>query len=362
MNLLFLFSFLSLPLKSLCEYYLVKTNNLLYYSTFINNEYDNIINTYSFESYSIFLTSYDSFPHHLYNYVFISLIEKDEIISIQSSEEIQYNPVWNLDRIDQRNLPLDKMYHYSHSGGKNVINYIVDSGIDINHKDFTGRAQYGIDLINEKCLHPHGTHVAGIVGSSTYGVAKNTTLVSVRVLDCKGSGQYSSLISSLEWIIKQFKTHNKKSIVNLSLGGPNNEILKDVLKTMVNLGIHVVVAGGNEHNNACNSSPANEKSVITVGATNKNDEIAWFSNYGKCIDILAPGVSIMSTVLNNNIMSMDGTSMAAPHVSGVLSLYLDYNNDKPLELKEKLIYMSSKNKIKGQLLNTPNNFLYSLLL
>lgn len=238
---------------------------------------------------------------------------------------------WGLDRIDQASLPLDASYEYDYDGS-GVQVFILDSGIQENHSQFSNRATCGLNLVEtETCddTNGHGTHVAGIVGGTTVGVAKGVSLVSIKVFDVEGGAYISSIFAGLEYIMEE-KMNNPDTpmVVNLSLGSPEvipeyTEIIDDV----VALGIVVVIAAGNESIDACDYSPAFVPSAITVGASDRNDQSAVFTNYGKCVDIFAPGVDINSAFFidNESLVKSSGTSMAAPFVTGAAALYLQAN-------------------------------------
>lgn len=291
-------------------------------------------------------------------------VEEDAVFKI-SDYLVQKTPVWNLDRIDQRNSELDSKYYYHNSSGSEVFNYILDTGIDINHTEFEGRALWGANFADNEgadgCMHPHGTHVAGTIGSKSYGVAKKTNLISVKVLDCEGSGSTSGVLKGISFVMKH-KVQGKGKVINMSLGGPLSVALNKAVQQATQAGIFVVTAAGNENSNACNTSPASEKSAITVGAFEEGDRISYFSNWGKCVDVFAPGSNILSTVPDGKTDIYDGTSSASPHVAGVVSLILStYGEVSPGHMKKMLTYGSTKDGLKGNLRGSPNNALFSLI-
>ena len=253
----------------------------------------------------------------------VAYVEQNRTVSIA---EVQHDPPsWGLDRVDQAELPLDEAYQYDYTGA-GVTAYILDTGINLEHEQFAGRLGEGYDAINfsgeaDDC-NGHGTHVAGTVGGTDYGLAKDVTLVPVRVLGCEGSGSYAGIISGIDWIAEHAEG---PSVANMSLGGPFSQALNDAISSAVASGVTFAVAAGNEAQDACNVSPASEPAAITVGATHDDDQLASFSNFGGCVDLLAPGVSITSAWIDgaDAANTISGTSMAAPHVAGAAALILD---------------------------------------
>lgn len=229
-------------------------------------------------------------------------------------------PAWGLDRIDQRLLPLDHSYQPVADGtGTNV--YVLDSGIDLDNAEFgsrIGRSAYVASIGDSPGdCSGHGTHVAGTVGSSTYGVAKQTTLHSVRVLDCNGAGTTATVVAGLNWVAQHA---GPRSIVNLSLGTARSDAVDSAVAALSAAGVVTVAAAGNDGDDACSHSPAAEPSAVTVGALDRTDAEADFSNTGSCVDIWAPGVAITSVRDGGGTSVMDGTSMATPHVAGALAV------------------------------------------
>jgi subtilisin family serine protease len=240
----------------------------------------------------------------------------------------------------------------------------VDTGVDITHSEFEGRAVWGANFAdsNDIDCQGHGTHVAGTIGSKSFGVAKKTNLIAVKVLGCNGSGSYSGVLKGLEYVINKHRASNRTSVVNMSLGGPKSDIINKAIDNLVAAGIHVIVAAGNENVDACNTSPANNKNAITVAATTKDNKKAYFSNFGICVNILSPGTEILSTIPGDKTKVMQGTSMASPMVAGVFALILTENPGfKPDNMKRLITSLCTKNTISGFDLNTPNCFLYSLV-
>ena len=272
-------------------------------------------------------------------------------------------PSWGLDRIDQRNLPLDNSYTYNFDGS-GVTAYIIDTGIRTTHNDFGGRASVGYDAIgdgqNGQDCNGHGTHVAGTVGGSAHGVAKNVALVAVRVLNCSGSGSYSQVIAGVDWVTANA---SGPSVANMSLGGPTSTALDNAVRNSIAAGITYAVAAGNSNANACNASPARVDEALTVGSTTSSDNRSSFSNYGTCVDIFAPGSSITSAwhTSNSATNTISGTSMASPHVAGVAALYLDENpGASPATVFSAITTNATQGAVSNPGSGSPNLLLYSL--
>jgi subtilisin family serine protease len=247
----------------------------------------------------------------------IALIEQDQEVLVTAT---QSNPPWGLDRIDQRSLPLSRTYTYNATGA-GVSAYIIDTGIQADHPEFEGRASnvYNSAGGSASDCNGHGTHVAGTVGSRTYGVAKRVTLYGVKVLNCQGSGTWSGIIAGMDWVRLNAR---KPAVANMSLGGGYSASVNNAATALANSGVFVAVAAGNDSGaNACNYSPASASNVTTVGSTTSSDARSSFSNIGSCVEIYAPGSSILSTYPTNTTASLSGTSMASPHVAGVAALY-----------------------------------------
>ena len=298
----------------------------------------------------------------------VSYIEQDQVITLSAT---QTGATWGLDRVDQRDLPLSTTYNYS-STGAGVRAYIIDTGIRYSHVDFGGRASSGYDAVTPNGgavdCNGHGTHVAGTVGGTVHGVAKGVQLIGVRVLDCNGSGTTSGVIAGVDWVTAN---HVKPAVANMSLGGGASSSLDNAVANSISAGITYALAAGNgdflgRPVNACTQSPARVGAALTVGSTTSSDSESSFSNYGTCVDILAPGSSITSAWYNSNTAThtISGTSMATPHVAGAAALYLAANgNASPATVANALINNSTPNTIslhsRSSSNNTPNRFLYT---
>lgn len=245
-----------------------------------------------------------------------------------ASVAVQRSAPWPLDRIDQRELPLDGSYTYA-SQGRGVTVYVVDTGINTLHQEFGGRARAGYSAVlleGAADCNGHGTHVAATVGGATYGVAKGVSLVGVKVADCRGDGRLSAILRGLDWMVKDAVRNATKGpyVANMSMGGTRSHAMDAAVIRAVASGITFTVAAGNEGKDACAGSPSGVPQALTVGATDAADRRPPFSNHGPCVDISAPGVSVVSAWKGSAtaLARASGTSMAAPHVAGVAALIL----------------------------------------
>jgi hypothetical protein len=245
--------------------------------------------------------------------------------------------------------------------------YIIDTGIRTSHNEFGGRATSGYDVIDGQLpandCNGHGTHVAGIVGGNTYGVAKNAQLIAVRVFGCSNTGRYSDFIEGVNWVTQQrLANPHIPAVANMSLGGPISRALEEAVSNSMSAGVTYVVSAGNDSRDACYQSPARIPDVITVGATTSSDTRAGYSNYGTCVDIFAPGSDIISAWYNSNTATrtLNGTSMAAPHVAGIAALYLQsYPNASPPVVSEAILDGATLGKVRNPGSGSPNRLLYS---
>ena len=293
----------------------------------------------------------------------VERVEQDGVVTTQTT---QTSATWGLDRTDQRDLPLSTTYTYINTG-TGVTAYIIDTGIRFAHSQFSGRATSGFDAVDggsaDDC-NGHGTHVAGTVGGSTYGIAKNVSLVAVRVLDCRGSGSWSGVIAGMDWVADNAA---KPAVANMSLGGGASTAVDNALKNLIAKGVTVGVAAGNGNRggkaqDACGYSPARVPEAITVGATTSTDAKTSWSNYGTCVDIFAAGSSITSAWYTSNTATntISGTSMATPHVVGVAALYLQSNpGAAPSVVASALSANATTGKVTNAGSGSPNRLLFS---
>jgi subtilisin family serine protease len=286
--------------------------------------------------------------HGLLRNPHVQTIEPDGAINSESG--VQGEPAWGLDRIDQRAMPLDKAYSFTHTG-RGVSAYIIDSGIRFSHDDFEGRAVRGADFIGDgqdgNDCRGHGTHVAGIVGGSKFGVAKETRLVSVRVLNCNGSGSVSGVIAGIDWVIAN---NRGPAVANISLGTTKSETLNQAVRKLIAAGVQTAIAAGNSDTDACTVSPASTSDAVTVGnaGTGISDIRQPASNWGDCVDLFAPGAAIRSASHLSDTASVlrGGTSMSAPHAAGVMALCLHENPAlSPSQLQQMIVANATQNVV-----------------
>lgn len=288
----------------------------------------------------------------------VKFVEEDGVVTADTT---QSNPPWGLDRIDQRNRPLSATYTYNWTGS-GVRAYVIDTGIRTTHTQFGGRASNVFDAFGgtgADC-NGHGTHVAGTIGGSTYGVAKSSLPRGVRVLDCNGSGSTSGVIAGVDWVRQNFIA---PAVANMSLGGGISSSLDTAVNNLANAGVPIAVAAGNSNANACNSSPARAANAITVGSTTSTDARSSFSNFGTCLDLFAPGSSIVSSWFSSDTATatLSGTSMASPHVAGVAALYKQFSpTASSTTVRNAIVNNATTNVVTNPGTGSPNRLLYSL--
>ncbi|CAH6722709.1 cerevisin [[Candida] jaroonii] len=310
----------------------------------------------------------------------VKFVEQDSMV-YASEFETQKDAPWGLARVSHRqplSLNSFNQYLYDTEGGEGVTAYVIDTGVNVDHEEFGGRAVWGSTVpYGDADIdgNGHGTHCAGTIGSASYGVAKKADIVAVKVLRSNGSGSMSDVVKGVEFAAKSHQDAAKKgkkgfkgSTANMSLGGGKSTALDLAVNAAVKAGLNFAVAAGNENQDACNTSPAAAENAITVGASTISDSRAYFSNYGKCVDIFAPGLNILSTYIGSNTATatLSGTSMASPHICGLLSYFVSLqpsadsefftaaNSVTPEQLKKNLIAYGSKDLLSDIPEDTPN--------
>ncbi|MGP3979308.1 S8 family peptidase [Streptomyces sp. 8N114] len=294
------------------------------------------------------------------------LAADDKVAQVYQNQRItttgtQTNPPWGLDRIDQKSKQLNRKYTYPAGAGAGVTAYVIDTGVRISHSDFGGRASYGYDAVDKDKTaqdgNGHGTHVAGTIAGTKYGVAKKAKIVAVRVMNNNGSGTTAIAIAGVDWVTKH---HKGPSVANMSLGADKNTALDAAVKRSISSGVSYAVSAGNERADATTASPARVPDALTVAASDRNDRQAAFSNYGKRVDLYAPGVNIVSASNKSNrgTATMSGTSMAAPHVAGAAAVYLSgHKSASPAQVATALTKGATAGAIANPTKGTPNKLL-----
>jgi aqualysin 1 len=317
-------------------------------------------------------------PEHVYAFAirgFAAFMSEEDAVAISRHPAVAYveedgvmeaiatqtSAPWGLDRTDQRDRPLNGTYSYT-STGSGVNAYVIDTGIRRTHTQFGGRAFSGFTAINDgrgtTDCNGHGTHVAGTVGGSTYGIAKSVRLYAVRVLSCSGSGSTSGVIAGVDWVRAN---HIKPAVANMSLGGGASSSLDTAVRNSIAAGVTYAIAAGNSNANAGNSSPARVGEAITVGSSTSTDARSSFSNFGSVVDIFAPGSSITSAWYNSDTATrtISGTSMATPHVAGVAARYLQNNRTaSPTTVRNALVNAATTGRLSGIPSGTANRLLF----
>ena len=320
---------------------------------------------YAADPKHVYKSALNGFAAELNNGQVRALQNDDDVVALEADQVVHADAtqfvtagggLYGLDRVDQRSVPLSGSYTYT-SNGSGVRAYVIDTGIVASHADFGGRAQNVYDAFggDGTDCNGHGTHVAGTIGGSTYGVAKGSALRGVKVLGCNGSGSTSGIIAGVDWVRVN---HIKPAVANMSLGGGFSSALNTATNNLSNAGVHVSVAAGNENQDACNVSPASASAPTVVAASDKTDTRAAFSNFGACVEVYAPGVAITSAWLNGGTNTISGTSMASPHVAGVAALYKSGGDAASSTINSWIINNSTASVIKNNPSGTVNRLLF----
>jgi regulation of enolase protein 1 (concanavalin A-like superfamily) len=287
----------------------------------------------------------------------VSYVQQDGVVHLTNT---QSDAPWNLDRIDQRTRE-DGAYHFD-ADGSGVHAYVIDTGIRTTHHEFGGRASEDFTTINDgrgaQDCYGHGTHVAAILGGRTYGVAKNVSLHSVRVFDCDAAGTWSGVLAAIDWVTEN---HLTPAVVNMSLGGPLVDAVNDAVRKAIAAGVPFAISAGNDDHDACDNSPASVVEALVVGAVDERDQRASYSNFGRCVDLFAPGDAILSAgpLSDTETVVLSGTSMAAPHVAGAVALYLQHHSHAtPAQVTTAILAGATSNAVHDTM-GSPNRLLFT---
>ncbi|KAI1444892.1 peptidase S8/S53 domain-containing protein [Annulohypoxylon stygium] len=320
----------------------------------ISSDADFIYNNNDFKGFASSLSAEEL--EALRNNDDVDYIEQDAVITIKATQE---NADWGLARLSNSESG-STTYTYDDSAGEGTCAYIVDTGIEVDHEEFEGRAKWLANYAgdgDDTDGNGHGTHVSGTIGSKTYGVAKKTNLFAVKVLDASGSGTNSGVIAGMDFVAQDAASQDcpKGVVVNMSLGGSTSSAVNDAAASIVNAGLFLAVAAGNEAADASTSSPASEQLACTVGATTKDDEFAEYSNYGSLVDVLAPGTDIESTWIGGTTNTISGTSMASPHIAGLGAYFLGLDASPVADLCDYIAKAALSGAISGVPSGTANS-------
>ncbi|KAI7870865.1 serine protease 1 [Spinellus fusiger] len=318
----------------------------------------------------------ESVLNHIRRLPDVAYVEHD---TMMYASELQRSAPWGLSRISHRDaltLRTFSKYEYEGRGGEGIKVYVIDTGINVEHVDFEGRAEWGITMAEgdpDVDGNGHGTHCSGTIAGKKYGVAKKAHPVAVKVLSSSGSGKNSWVLAGVNWAIEQHEAdaHNAKkngrvykgAVANMSLGGGKSRVLDEAVNNAVESGMVFAVAAGNDNRDACNYSPAAAELAITTGASDISDTRAYFSNFGTCVDVFAPGLNILSTWTGSKTATntISGTSMASPHVAGLAAYFLSLEKEQvsPQYIKDKILNLSTSGKLSNVGKGSPNLLIFN---